>query len=362
MNAPRIERFGRVDTTPLVSVVVLNWNGEQWLRRCFDSIKEQTILPQIETVFVDNASTDSSVELARQLLAGLPAACMVLNSDNIGFSAGNNVGAEVASGRYLFFLNSDTWLERDCIEELVKQVRITGADAATPLVLNYNDDSYQDMGFFGFDIFGLPSPSTPCDHTRTIFIAGGCSFLIERELFFRLGRFDPEFFMYSEDADLSWRVWIAGGKIVAVPKACVHHRGAAAVNPAGGERPVEFRTSEQKRFLTNRNALLTLLKNAQHVLLLLVPLQVMLLIIESVLVALILRRTAYFRRVCLAALADCWRLRRHVLVERTRVASFRKRGDLWMLRFFRLRPNRWFEIKRLIRFGLPKIDPLKNAG
>lgn len=356
MKTWTVERIGHVESQPLVSIVVLNYNGAQWLRRCFDSIKEQTIVSQVETVLVDNASTDGSVELARQLLAGLPAACIVVNSRNVGFSAGNNVGVEVASGRYLFFLNYDTWLERDCMERLLQEVQVTGASAATPLVLNYHDDSYQDMGFFGFDIFGLPSPSRPCDHTRTIFIVGGCSFLIERDLFFRLGGFDPEFFMYSEDADLSWRVWISGGKVIAVPRARVHHRGAAGVNPAGGERPVEFRTTEQKRFLTNRNALLTLLKNAQHVLLLLVPLQVMLLAVESLLVALILRRAAYLRRVCLAALADCWRLRRHVLAERKRVASFRKRGDLWMLRFFRLKPNRWFEIKRLFKFGLPKID------
>lgn len=356
MNGAKVERFGQRNHEPLVSIIVLNWNGAQWLQKCFSSIKAQTIINKIETVFVDNASSDDSLAVARQLLSDFANACIVANHQNIGFSAGNNVGAEFARGRYLFFLNQDTWLEHDCVEVLVTELRATNADAATPLVLNYHDNSYQDMGFFGFDIFGLPSPSSRRTRTREIFIAGGCALMIKRDLFFRLGRFDPEFFMYSEDADLSWRVWIAGGKIVAVPKACVHHRGAATVNPVGGERPVEFRTSEQKRFLTNRNALLTLLKNAQHLLLLLVPVQIGCIVLESILIAMLLGRPKYFRAACWNAIADCWRLRRHVLAERKRLANIRARGDLWMLRFFRLKPNRWFEIKRLFKFGLPKVD------
>ncbi len=356
MNAPNVERFGRSEFEPLVSIIVLNWNGAQWLPRCFSSIKTQTFSDKIETVFVDNCSSDHSVPIARQLLADFPAACIVANDQNLGFSAGNNVGAKVARGRYLFFLNQDTWLEPDCVELLVTGMQAAKAAAATPLVLNYHDDSYQDMGFFGFDLFGLPSPSRPVKNTREVFIAGGCSLIIERDLFFRIGGFDPEFFMYSEDADLSWRVWVTGGRVVAVPDARVHHRGAAIVNPAGGEKPTEFRTTEQKRFLTNRNALLTLLKNAQHLLLVLVPMQLALIVVESVIIAVALRRLSYFRRVCWDALVDCWRLRWHVLTERKRLASLRKRGDFWMLRFLRLRPNRWFEIKRLFRFGLPKID------
>ncbi len=356
MSEVKVERFGRAEAEALVSIVVLNWNGAQWLPRCFGSIKGQTIAEKIETVFVDNASTDHSVELARQLLVNFPSACIVLNDRNLGFSGGNNVGAQVACGRYLFFLNPDTWLESDCVEMLLNGMRAAEANAATPLVLNYSDDSYQDMGFFGFDVFGLPSPSRPVTSTREIFIAGGCALAIERDLFFRLGGFDPEFFMYSEDADLSWRVWLAGGKVVAVPTARVHHRGAAIVNPAGGATPVEFRTSEQKRFLTNRNSLLTLLKNAQHLLFVLVPFQVALLTAESVVVSILLRRPSYFVKTCWAALKDCWRLRQHVRAERRRIARLRQRGDFWMLRFVRLRPNRWFELKRLFKFGVPKVD------
>ncbi len=116
----------------------------------------------------------------------------------------------------------------------------------------------------------------------------GCAYLIRRELFEALGRFDPEFFMFADEFDLSWRVWISGHRAMAVPSARLHHRGAAQVNPAGGGATVEFRTSDTKRFYANRNSLLVLLKNARHLLLLLVPLQLGLLLLEG-LVSLALR-------------------------------------------------------------------------
>jgi hypothetical protein len=71
---------------------------------------------------------------------------------------------------------------------------------------------------------------------------------------------------------------------------------------------------------------------------------------------LIVRRLSYFRRAGLYALRDCWRMRRHLRSERKRIASFRKRSEFWMLRFLRLRLNRWDEVKRVFKFGLPRVD------
>jgi len=111
----QIENFGRADGQPLVSIIVLNCNGAGWLPKCFETIKAQTILGQIEAIMVDNNSTDDSVAVARRLLADFPCARTVRNSANLGFCEGNNSGARAANGRYLFFLNNDTWMETDCI-------------------------------------------------------------------------------------------------------------------------------------------------------------------------------------------------------------------------------------------------------
>jgi GT2 family glycosyltransferase len=351
-----IERFGRMDSEPLVSIVVLNCNGANWLPKCFGSVKAQTVLNQIETVMVDNNSTDDSVAVARKLLADFPSACIVRNPENLGFCEGNNSGARAARGRYLFFLNNDTWLETDCMEKLIAGTEKKGAVASTPYVLNYPDNSYQDFGFYGFDIFGLPSPSSPVGQTREIFIPGGCSYLIRADVFRQVGGFDTEFFIYSDDSDLSWRVWLAGYKVAGIFEAKLHHRGAAGVNPSGGIETVEFRTTDQKRFLTNRNCILTLLKNGQHILLLpIIPL-IALLFMESLIGCLLLRRWSFARASFWSVLRDCWRLRGHIAQQRKKNATFRKHSDFWMLRFFRLPLNRWFEIKRLFQFGLPHVD------
>src|SRR5205085_1041893 len=141
---------------------------------------------------------------------------------------------------------------------------------------------------------------------------------------------DPQFYMYSDEYDLSWRVWIAGSSIVFVPAARLHHRGAASVNPAGGGSQVELRTSDTKRFYTNRNGLLLLVKNCEHVLLWLVPLQMICLTLENLVLTAFARRWSFFKRAFLDALRDCWRLRRHIFIERQRVRTFRQRSD-WQL-------------------------------
>jgi GT2 family glycosyltransferase len=351
-------RLGLGDGCPKVSIVVLNFNGAHWLPKCLDSIKAQSIAGQIETILVDNCSTDDSVRVARTLLSDFPDGCLIQNPENLGFCEGNNVGARAARGRYLLFLNNDTWLEKDCIELLLTNTELAGAVAATPCVLNYSDNSYQDFGFFGFDFFGLPSSSFPVTTTREIFIPGGCSYLIRTDIFRDVGMFDPNFVIYAEDADLSWRVWIAGYKIAGVFAAKVHHRAAAGVNPSGGVHVVEFRTNERKRFLTNRNSLLTLLVNGQHLLLLIVLPLTLLLLVESLLGCALLKRWSFlgasFWRPCL----DCWRLRRHIARRRREVAKIRRRSDWWMLRFFRGRFNRWGEIVRIYQFGIPRVDKI----
>ena len=352
----KIERIGRLDGQPLVSIVVLNYNGANWLPKCFASIQRQSIAGQIETVLVDNHSTDDSVPVARALLADFPMACLVLNGDNLGFCEGNNVGARAARGRYLLFLNNDTWLEPDCLELLIAGTEAAGAVASTPYVLNYPDDSFQDFGFFGFDAFGLPSSSRPVTATREIFIPGGCSYLIRTDVFMQVGLFDGDFFIYSDDSDLSWRVWIAGYKIAGIFPAKVHHRGAAGVNPSGGIQVVEFRTTDRKRFLTNRNSLLTLLVNCQHLLLLLLFPLVFLLLAESLVGCVLLKRGSFLRASFLNPLLDCWRMRAHIARRRRAVAAFRRRSDFWMLRFFRWRFNRWGEIERMFKLGMPRVD------
>jgi GT2 family glycosyltransferase len=275
---------------------------------------------------------------------------------NLGYCGGNNEGAKYAHGQFLLFLNTDTWLEPDCLEHLLAEVRKAKAMAATPLVMDYRDDTLQSSGERGFDIFGLPCGPQNWSGRQEVLIANGPALFVDAAWFRRLGGFDIEFFMYADEYDLCWRAWVAGGKVILVPSARLHHRGAVAVNPSGGEQMVENRTSDSKRFYANRNDLLVLLKNCQHFLLLLVPLQLALLAVEALAMTVVVRRWSFLRHAYLDALRDCWRLRGHILAERRRVRSFRQRGDFWMLRFLQPQLNRWREFRRCRRFGIPKVD------
>ena len=99
---------------PLVSVVLLNWNGQQVVEKCLKSLQKQTYSP-LEVIVVDNASTDGSAELVKK---GFPEVKLIVNKTNLGFGGGNNVGIRVSQGKYVMMLNNDTRLDPKCIEEL----------------------------------------------------------------------------------------------------------------------------------------------------------------------------------------------------------------------------------------------------
>jgi len=342
--------------TPLISVIVLNYNGAQWLPRCFESLAAQTIFSQIEIIMVDNNSPDGSGQTAAQWVQNLANGRMLQNKTNLYFCEANNKGAELATGEFLLFLNNDLWLEPDCLEKLYHETKSAQADAATPLVLNYSDDSFQSLGGPGLDIFGLATPFSQFQNTREIFCACGCSLLIKTDLFKKIGGYDNALLMYADELDLSWRVWLAGGKIVAAPSARLHHRGAAAVNPKGETQMVEARTSETKRFLANRNNLLVILKNSKNIMLLLVIPHLLLLLAEACISLLLVRRWSFVRKSYIGAVAEAFQMSSHVRECWRRNQTFRQRSDFWMLRFLRLKPSRWGDVKRMFSGGIPKVD------
>ena len=340
-----------------ISVVVLNYNGRSWLPRCYESLARQTLFAETEIILTDNLSADDSVAFTEDWLRQSGARGRVVqNGANLFYCGANNNGAAVACGEFLLFLNQDAWLEPDCLEKLYAETLRAGAVAAAPLVLDYDDDTYQSGGDSGLDWFGLGTGGGPADRVRETFGSPGCSLFIQAEIFRAIGGFPAELLGYADETDLGWRVWIAGGKIVSVPAARVHHRGAAVVNPKGDTKTVELRTSDNKRFLTNRNNLLCLLKNSQHLFLLLAIPHLLLLAAEALVMLVLTRRWSHVRKAYLAAVLDAFRMRGHVFEWRRRIAAFRRRGDFFMLRFLRLRPVRWHDVTRLFKYGAPKVD------
>lgn len=342
---------------PWFSVIVLNYNGMAWLPRCLESLERQTVFAHLEVILTDNKSVDASVEFTSAWLKRTGARGRVVqNGANLFYCAANNNGAAVAAGKYLLFLNNDTWLEPDCLEKLYAEVEACEAHAATPLVLNYDDNSFQNCGAPGLDLFGLTTHMGPVAETTEIFAACGCSLLVENEMFKKIGGFPPELLIYADETDICWRVWIAGGKVVSVPAARLHHRGAAVANPAGGSKQIESRTTDTKRFLANRNGILFLAKNGQSILLFLLVPHLLLLVAEALVSLLLIRRWSHVRKSYFSAIYDAFRMWPHVREWRHRIAGFRRRGDFYIMRFLQLKPSRWIEVKNLFSAGPPKID------
>jgi len=345
MNSP-----GTTNQPFLVSVVVVNYNCKKWLDRFFSSLRAQTIFDRTEVIMVDNTSKDGSAEICEKEMATWPNGVFLPTGGNYGFGGGSNRGAKIARGKFLFFLNPDVWLEPNCLEELVGYTEDNQLKVAGPRVLDYDSDNLQVMGASGFDLFG-GMIAARFDKNPDQLFAIGTFYFINREIFQKLGGFDEEFFLYNEEMDLSWRAWMAGELITLVPSARIHHQGASS-----GERAVENRTNETKRFYANRNQLLVIFKNARFLLLMLALSQIALITVEAVVGSILARRLSFFNWALLKPVADCWRLRRHIFEQRKKSRLFRQHGDWWILRhFFRLGFGRWTDVKRLFKFGV-KIE------
>ena len=341
---------GTTNQSFLVSVVVVNYNCKKWLDRFFPSLRAQTIFDRTEVIIVDNTSTDGSAKICEKEMVAWPNGVFLPTGGNYGFGGGSNRGAKIARGKYLFFLNPDVWLETNCLEELVRRAEGGKIKVAGPLVLDYDSDNIQVKGASGFDLFGGMIPVRPDEKCDRLF-AIGTFFFMERELFQTLEGFDEGLFLYNEEMDLSWRAWIAGEPISLISSAHIHHQGASS-----GERAVENRTNETKRYYANRNQLLVIFKNARVLLLLLAFNQATLIGTEAIIGTCLARRLSFFYWAMLKPLADCWRLRQHISEQRRKNRLIRQHGDWWMVRhFFRFGFGRWTDVKRLLKFGV-RID------
>jgi len=247
------------DTVP-VSVVVLTWNGRQWVHECLSSL-QQLEPAAAEIVLVDNASTDGTCDEVRR---NFPAVRIVQLDRNLGFAGGNNAGAGAATSEYLAFLNNDTRVDAAWLGTLYNAVE-THPDVglATSHVvfmdraqtIDSAGDGYLRCGGAYKRQHGRRGGSSA--DMEEVFGACGAGFLIRRSLFEALGGFDEDFFMVYEDVDLSYRARLAGARCVYVPGAVVRHAGSGTIG----------RVSASQVYYGQRNLEWTWIKNSPRTLL-----------------------------------------------------------------------------------------------
>lgn len=223
------------------SVVVVTYRCRDVARACLASLYEGTGGVSFEVIVVDNASGDGTVEMVRE---EFPQARLFALEDNIGFGQAVNLAAERARGEYLLLLNPDTVVHAGMVEELVEFARglpepaICGGRTLRPdgrldpgscwgaptLWSLFCFATMLSTAFKGSRLFDPESlGGWERDSVRDVDIVTGCLLLAPRLLWLELGGFDPRFFMYGEDADLSLRAAGAGVRRVITPDAVVTH-------------------------------------------------------------------------------------------------------------------------------------------
>jgi GT2 family glycosyltransferase len=216
---------------PLVSVVIVNWNGLSLLPACLDSLA--ACGTAIETIVVDNGSTDGSLEYLR----GRPDVVLLANATNTGYAPASNAGIDRATGEFVLLLNNDTQAAPGFLEPLLRVMQtMPDAGACQCKMLSYDQppriDAYGSYllrtGFLYHLRYG--KPDAPPEAPFEIFAAKGAAMLVRGTVIRQVGGFDPDFFAYLEDSDLSWRIWLGGWRVVCVPESVVYHLGGATAS------------------------------------------------------------------------------------------------------------------------------------
>ena len=222
--------------TPVLSVVVVNWNRRELLKSCLESLDRQTAAPPFEAIIVDNGSIDGSIEMLNGMINRLRFPLQIIrNNRNLGFCGANNQGIAAARGEWIALLNNDAEAAPDWLEKMYGAVPNRddyGMIACKILV--YEDrrkiDKAGHLIYLDGQNRGRGSGQRDqgqFDRVEEILWPDGCAALYRRSMLVQIGAFDEDLFAYGDDAELGMRARVAGWKCLYVPSAVVyHHRGA----------------------------------------------------------------------------------------------------------------------------------------
>lgn len=244
----------------MVSIVIVNHNRKEDLKACLNSV-QKTKYKNFEVIVIDNASTDGSVEIVKKNFRSVK---LVVNDQNVGPIKARNFGVQISKGSLIAFLDSDTEVEPNWLIELVKVIssdKKVGACACK--VKFFSNKNLINSAGMGCDKYGFAfSRGLICrgtfekdegqyDKQEEVFSAYTAAMLAKKDVLKEINLFNQELGMYYEDIELSWKIRLAGYKIIYVPTSVVFHKMAPSKTP--------FTT--KVKYYTERNRLITMIQN-----------------------------------------------------------------------------------------------------
>lgn len=246
-----------------LSILIINWKSAHYLRPCLASVFRETQGIEFEVIVVDNASYDGSAELIR---TEFPQVTFIQNDQNQGFAKANNLGYRHSSGEILVFLNPDTEVIGNALPTMCSHLRSMPKAGALGCLLLNSDLSVQTSCVQAFPT--ILSQMLDGDYLRQLFprwsiwgtkalvdyggnpvlvdaVSGAC-LMVERTAFEAVGLFSEDYFMYTEDLELCYKIWKAGYSIYHINDAKVIHHGKGS---AGMQEEKGFSTILQKQTL-----------------------------------------------------------------------------------------------------------------
>lgn len=269
----------------LLTIIIVSFNTKNILRECLNSVKKYTVGIESETFVVDNDSSDGSVEMVSK---EFPEVKLIVNTENVGFAAGNNIALKKASGRHVLLLNSDVFLLPETIEKTVKfmdenrncgilGVKLLSEDGSIQpsarklpspwnkfLVISGLASKFPKSRFFGSPDYSWWSHN----EVREVGWVPGAYFLIRAELLKEIGLLDERYFMYFEEIDYCLQAIRAGWKVIFYPDGeVIHLRGQSSAATKKqitktGKQLIGFRVKSEFRYYRKNFGVLSLFLSA----------------------------------------------------------------------------------------------------
>jgi GT2 family glycosyltransferase len=221
--------------SPLISIVIVNYNGSCHLEECLQALIENTDVA-FEVIVVDNASTDGS---ATNLIGRYPGVRVIESDINLGYARGVNLGAHHALGSYLAILNMDIVVSKNWLSPLIEFLDgHPDAGAVAPRIMLYESSDRinalgQNVHITGLGFNRKLNWSAETVDPLPVQVSGlhGSAFVLRTSLFRQLGGMNEAYFMYHEDVEISLRLRLNGHEIYAVPDSVVYHKYVLHMTP-----------------------------------------------------------------------------------------------------------------------------------